>query len=74
MLIDEWVPQDKDNLHQLRNNNPVLSALEITVDNGRFNNLDIDWEQEGKSISENTHLKGLGIYQKHSQATRPIGR
>ena len=64
--IDEWVPLDKDNLHQLITNNHVLSALEITADN---DDLDINREQEGKSISENTHLKGLGIYQKqkHTQ-------
>ena len=58
-----WIVFDEDVLRRLKSNDPAISALEITVDDGRFNGLEIDWEVEGGAFAENTHLTSLCIYQ-----------
>jgi len=56
----------KEVLNQLRNNDPKVTSLEVSFGGTLYNNNHIcantvDWEKEGRYISENKHIKYLFI-------------
>ena len=58
MIDDEWMKVDEDILIRLKRNDPTLNQLEVSLDErDQF----IDWEKEGRAISENTHIKYLFV-------------
>jgi len=55
---DEWMKVDEDILLRLKRNDPTLNQLEVSLDErDQF----VDWEKEGRAISENTHIKYLFV-------------
>jgi len=52
------VPLDEDVLKRLRNNDPKLTGLEIEIRDEDMTS-SIDWQKDGKYISENKNLKSV---------------
>ena len=62
---EELLKLNEETLLQLKRNDPSVTALEAYFRFGHsnycFDANDIDWENEGNCIGENTHLKSLSV-------------